>query len=98
VASGSGDKTIRLWDVATGKPHHSGRTQRSCDCVTLARRKKTGLVELDTSAVVWDVATGKSLDYFVGPLHIASSVVSAPMAKCCHGDFRLKLPVICGIW
>ena len=62
LASGSNDKTIRLWDVATGenKQTLTGHTENvysvsfSLDGLTLASGSKDKTIRL------WDIATGEN--------------------------------------
>ncbi|MEW5856684.1 MAG: WD40 repeat domain-containing protein, partial [Cyanobacteriota bacterium] len=83
LASGSGDKTIKLWEVATGKllttltGHDSpvSSVSFSPDGKTLA----SGSV--DKTIKLWDVATGKPLTTLTGHNLYVSSVSFSPDGK-----------------
>ena len=80
LASGSGDKTIRLWDVASGKElrHLLGHTDIvwsvafSPDGQTLASGSKDSTVRL------WDVASGRELRQLTGHIVSVEAVAFSP--------------------
>jgi WD40 repeat protein len=83
LASGSEDKTIKLWDVATGKPITTltGHTSTvygvsfSPDGKTLASRSDDKTIKL------WDVATGKPITTLTGHDSQVNSVSFSPDGK-----------------
>ena len=80
LASGSRDKTVRLWDVATGslKTELTGHTDWvysvsfSPDGLTLASGSRDRTVRL------WDVATGSLKTELIGHTHWVNSVSFSP--------------------
>jgi WD40 repeat protein len=64
IVSAGGDRVLRFWDIATGKPVRTVRLQGTAGpgyCVTLSPDGKT-LVSFDQGNLVfWDVNTGKEL-------------------------------------
>ncbi len=85
LASGSGDDTIRLWDVATGRPIGNPLTGHtdfvnsvafSPDGKTLASGSEDGTIRL------WDVATGRPIgNPLAGHAGRVDSVAFSPDAK-----------------
>ncbi len=75
VATGSVDKTVIIWDAATGKELHTLRGHGAeVEAVAFSpdgKRLVTG--SADTTARVWDVETGKPLRAFRGHLHWTNS-------------------------
>ena len=65
LATGSGDETVRLWDVATGQPHRqplTGHTERRGRRWRSARTGSTLATGSDDGTVrLWDVATGRPI-------------------------------------
>ncbi len=62
LASGSQDKSVALWDVASGKQLLSIRGAAGITGVTFAPDGKTLTAQTaDQKALTWDVATGKRL-------------------------------------
>jgi WD40 repeat protein len=61
VASGSEDKTIRVWDVAAGE--ENAKLEGHSDCVTSVAFSPDGKTvasgSKDKTVRVWDVATGE---------------------------------------
>lgn len=80
--SGSRDKTVRLWDLETGKEIHcfAGHTGTVL-CVAFSRDGKFALSGANDKTVrVWDIATGKELRSFDHAGGIGS-LVPAPDGK-----------------
>jgi WD40 repeat protein len=68
VASGSNDRTLRLWDVATGKELHicRGHGDQVCAIAFAPDGKTIASASWDGTLRLWDVATGKELRCFTG--------------------------------
>ncbi|MDP2430911.1 MAG: caspase family protein [Pseudomonadota bacterium] len=83
MASGRNDKTLKLWDVATGKElrtfiGHSG----SVFSVVFSPDGKTVLSgSSDKTLRLWDVATGRELRTFLGHSEAVHSVAFSPDGK-----------------
>jgi WD40 repeat protein len=96
VLTGSGDKTLKLWDVATGKllrsfDGHIGEV-RSVAFSPDGTRALSG--SKDKTLKLWDVATGKLLRTFEGHTFDVNSVAFSPdgaRALSGSGDDTLKL-------
>ena len=78
--SGSRDKTLKLWDLASGKElrtftgHSDGVTS-----VAIAPDGRTALSgSPDKTLKLWDLASGKELRTFTGHSDVVSSVAIAP--------------------
>jgi WD40 repeat protein/nucleoside phosphorylase len=65
LASGSSDRTVRLWDVATGRKLHSFRSAVAVNCVCFSP-DGTAIAGTSTSdlACLWDVKTGHPIRQF----------------------------------
>jgi WD40 repeat protein len=83
LASGSGDSTTKLWDVATGQALKTLTGHQeivysvsfSPDGKTLASSSEDKTIKL------WDVATGQALQTLTGHQHAVSSVSFSPDGK-----------------
>ena len=66
LASGSGDKTIKLWEVATGREKATlkGHTERGESIPWLSARTVRRLPRgvRDSTIILWDVGSGKEKD------------------------------------
>ncbi|PSB26206.1 hypothetical protein C7B82_20520 [Stenomitos frigidus ULC18] len=80
LASSSGDNTIKLWDVATGKALQTLTGHQ--DVVTSVRFSPDGKTLASGSGdkiiKLWDVATGKALQTFTGHQSLVISVSFSP--------------------
>jgi WD40 repeat protein len=64
ILSAGGDRILRYWDIATGKPVRTTNLQGTSGpgtCVTLSPDGKTLVSQVAQSLVFWEVATGKEL-------------------------------------
>jgi len=85
ILSAGGDRILRYWDIATGKPMRNVNLQGASGpgtCVTLSPDGKT-LVAQDTQALVfWEVATGKELKKLpIGNQNFVSYMYFSPDGK-----------------
>jgi hypothetical protein len=80
AVSGSEDRTLRLWDVTTGK--ELGRLEGHRDAVTAAAFSADGRTVLsggkDRTLRLWDVATDKELRRFSGHADAVRTVALSP--------------------
>lgn len=64
ILSVGGDRILRYWDIATGKPVRTTNLQGTSGpgtCVTLSPDGKTLVAQENQNLVFWEVATGKEL-------------------------------------
>ena len=80
LASGSQDKTIKLWDVSTGKELHtlSGHGKDVHSVVFSPDGRTLASGSYDNTAKLWDVATGRELHTLTGHGNFVNSVVFSP--------------------
>jgi WD domain, G-beta repeat len=80
VLSGSGDKTLKLWDIVNGRALRSftGHTDR-VRSVAISPNGRTALSgSEDKSLKLWDIASGRELRSFAGHEYIVNSVAISP--------------------
>ncbi|KAJ5902536.1 hypothetical protein N7495_003064 [Penicillium taxi] len=80
VASGSGDKTIRLWDTATGTEQHKleGHTDWVQTVVFSSDGRLVASGSRDTTVRLWDTATGTEQHKLEGHENLVQTVVFSP--------------------
>ena len=94
--SGSGDRTLKLWDVATGR-ELSTLAGHTAAVTSVAFSPDGGSVlsgSADESLKLWDVATGKEIQSFTGHADSVGSVVFSPDGRSALSgshDMSLKL-------
>ena len=94
--SGSGDRTLKLWDVATGR-ELSTLAGHTAAVTSVAFSPDGGSVlsgSADESLKLWDVATGKEIRTFTGHTERVMSVAISPDGRSVlsgSDDMRLKL-------
>ena len=76
LATGSGDHTARIWDVATGRCAHilKGHTGHVSSVCFSPNGKLLATGSYDKTARIWDVATGRSVRVFEGHTSHVKSV------------------------
>jgi WD40 repeat protein len=86
LLTGSEDKTLRLWDTATGKSLHvfEGHTQHIFGAV-LAPDGKQALSAGDQTVRLWDTATGKEVRQMTGHEGPAVRAVFGPEGRAVSG-------------
>ena len=96
LASGSGDNTIKLWDVPTGKEQATlkGHTGWVTSVAFSPDGKTLASGSWDKTIKLWDVATGKELATLQGHTSFVLSVAFSPDGKTlasASGDKTIKL-------
>jgi WD40 repeat protein/ankyrin repeat protein/uncharacterized protein YecT (DUF1311 family) len=78
--SGSNDRSLKLWDIATGKEIRTfkGHMGRITSCVFSPDGRYVLSGSLDKTMKLWDVATGKEIRIFTGHSDIVTSVAFSP--------------------
>ncbi|PLZ99732.1 hypothetical protein CI592_19260, partial [Fischerella thermalis CCMEE 5328] len=82
LASGSSDKTIKLWDIATGKVIKTLTYGSSVTNITFSPDGKLlAAGSSDKTIKLWDIASGKVIQTLTGHSNIVKSVVFSPDGK-----------------
>ncbi len=83
LASGSGDKTARIWDVATGKCRRvlEGHTNNVYGVAFAPDASRLATASYDKTARIWSVADGRCLQTLQGHATVVSSVAWSPNGK-----------------
>jgi WD40 repeat protein len=83
LASASGNKTIKLWDVATGKEQASlqGHTNTITSVAFSPNGKLLASASQDKSIKLWDVVTVKERATYLGHTSLVMAVVFSPDGK-----------------
>ena len=89
LATGSQDKTARLWDVRTGASlqEFKGHTGIVTSVAPSADGSRLVTGSFDKTARLWDVRTGASLQEFKGHTGIVTSVALSSDWLPCHRLF-----------
>jgi WD40 repeat protein len=91
VASGGQDRTVRLWEVETGKviTKWTGHTDYVMSVCWSADGKRVLSGSLDETVRVWDVKTGETVMAIkTGHLHVWAVISSPDNAKFATGGFK----------
>jgi WD40 repeat protein/predicted Ser/Thr protein kinase len=83
LASGSLDKTIKVWDAATGQVVHTltGHTEPVVRVCFSPDGKRLASASLDKTVRIWDAATGQLIRTLEGHANIVMSVCFSPDGK-----------------
>ncbi|KAA6411567.1 MAG: hypothetical protein FRX48_04847 [Lasallia pustulata] len=83
LASGSGDKTVRIWDAATGATLQTleGHSDSVCAVAFSPDGKQLASGSGDKTVRIWDAATGATLQTLEGHSDWVSAVVFSPDGK-----------------
>jgi serine/threonine protein kinase/predicted amidohydrolase len=96
LASGNGDKTIKIWEVATGKELRTlaGHSNVVSSVVYSPDGRYLASGSGDNTIKIWEVATGKKLRTFTGHSNWVWSVVYSPDGRYLasgSGDRTIKI-------
>jgi WD40 repeat protein len=95
LASGSRDRSIKLWDPVTGKLQDTliGHTEDVMSVCFSSDGKLLASASYDTTVRLWDVASGKAIRIFEGHTNRAFSVCFSPDSKqfASAGDATVRL-------
>ena len=96
IASGSWDKTIKLWEVAIGRNVKTlqGHTERITSVVYSPNGKYVASGSWDKTIKLWEVATGKCIKTLTGDTSCVDSVAYSPDGNyiaSCSWDKTIKL-------
>lgn len=80
ILSGSADRSVRLWDAATGKElrRYEGHTDEVLAVALAADGRRALSGGSDRTVRLWDLASGRELGRFAGHTERVSSVALAP--------------------
>src|SRR5271166_1222849 len=83
LASGSGDKTARIWDVAAGECRRvlAGHTDRVSGVAFAPDASRLATASYDKTARIWSVADGKCLQTLQGHTRRSGPLPGAPMGN-----------------
>jgi general transcriptional corepressor TUP1 len=99
IASGSGDKSVRLWDVEAGQLTLQLNTE---DGVTAVAISPDGLyvaaASVDRSVWVWDSVSGDLVQRFEGPEGHRNGVYSVAFSPTSHGLVSSDLDGLVKLW
>ena len=95
LLTSSKDKTLRLWDAATGKELRvfEGYTKRICGAALSPDGRRVLSGSIDGTVRLWDVTTGKELLTMTCPVHQVFGVVFGPEGKAITGGVDLNMHV-----
>ena len=83
LASGNADKTVKLWDVATGKVINplNGHSSQVLSVVFSPDGKTLASGSADKTVKLWDIATGKEINTLHGHSDEVTSIAFSPDGK-----------------
>jgi RNA polymerase sigma factor (sigma-70 family) len=82
LSGGDADRTVRLWDLATGKERVQMRTENQLTSMALSRDGTTAATgELDGTVRLWEATTGKPLATLKGHTASVFTLAFAPDNK-----------------
>lgn len=81
--SGSDDKTVKLWEISTGRQIRKleGHTNRVCSVAFSPDGQYAASGSLDTTVRLWELSTGREMWTLKGHSYSVSSVVFSPKGR-----------------